>query len=88
LGQEVSEKRIILGKYWKLFEFWKDEALEHRRAMEEFVCPILDRALDNQKSQKTLNNVDTSTAKEVREEETFLEHLVKLTEGELNAQKN
>jgi hypothetical protein len=74
-------KRIIIGKYWKLLEFWKDEALEHRKVMEEFVSPILDRVMDDQKNRKTSDVADTTTAKEVGEDETFLEHLVKLTEG-------
>ncbi|THV04324.1 cytochrome P450 [Dendrothele bispora CBS 962.96] len=78
-GQEVIALRGYRGKHWRLFEPWQDEALKHRKAVEEFVGPILDEAL--RKSRK--DNVDMEklgNMKEAKEEETFLEHLVKFTE--------
>jgi hypothetical protein len=56
-------------------EFWEDKALQHRKAVEEFIIPILDDALENRK-----NEVASGEVKEI-EDETFLEHLVKFTEG-------
>ncbi|KAF5341462.1 hypothetical protein D9758_013949 [Tetrapyrgos nigripes] len=73
-GQEVIAERSIYGRYWKLVEFWEDNALKHRKSVEEFIRPILDNALDNRK-----NDVARGDVKEVGEE-TFLEHLIELTE--------
>ncbi|KAF5341463.1 hypothetical protein D9758_013948 [Tetrapyrgos nigripes] len=73
-GQAVIALRSIYGRYWRLLEFWKDKASTHRKAMEDFVLPILDSAMENRK-----NDVVSGEVKEI-EDETFLEHLVTLTE--------
>ncbi|THV01193.1 cytochrome P450, partial [Dendrothele bispora CBS 962.96] len=75
-SQEIIILRGIIGKHWRLFEFWRDEALKHRKDMEEFVSPILDEAIMRNRKDGNVNG----NLKEVGEEETFLEHLVKFTE--------
>jgi hypothetical protein len=68
--------RGTFGKYWRFLEFWEDKALKQRKTVEEFILPILDNALENRK-----DDFASGEVKEIKEE-TFLEHLVKLTEGE------
>ncbi|THU76341.1 cytochrome P450 [Dendrothele bispora CBS 962.96] len=75
-SQEIIILCGIIGKHWRLFEFWRDEALKHRKDMEEFVSPILDEAIMSNRKDGNVNG----NLKEVGEEETFLEHLVKFTE--------
>ncbi|THV01188.1 cytochrome P450 monooxygenase pc-3 [Dendrothele bispora CBS 962.96] len=79
-GQEAITLRGVRGKYWRLFEFWKDEAAGYRKDVEEFVNPILDEAIKSlmRKEEGDMNSGSVSV-KEVGEEETFLEHLVKAT---------
>ncbi|KAF5374195.1 hypothetical protein D9758_004628 [Tetrapyrgos nigripes] len=74
-GQEILRSRGLFGKYWRFREFWKDEALQYRKIVEEFVSPILASALDNRRDDVASG---LGEAKEI-EDETFLEHLVKLT---------
>ncbi|THV01187.1 cytochrome P450 monooxygenase pc-2 [Dendrothele bispora CBS 962.96] len=79
-GQQAVTLRSIRGKYWRLFEFWKDEAAGYRKDVEEFVNPILDEAIKSLK-RKEKGDMESGSGsgsiKDVGEEETFLEHLVK-----------
>ncbi|THU78313.1 cytochrome P450 [Dendrothele bispora CBS 962.96] len=79
-GQQALAFRGIRGKYWRLFEFWKDEAAGYRKDVEEFVNPILDEAVKSlRRKEKGDMESGSGSMKEVGEEETFLEHLVKVT---------
>ncbi|THU82991.1 cytochrome P450 monooxygenase pc-3 [Dendrothele bispora CBS 962.96] len=78
-GQLAITLRNVRGKYWRLFEFWKDEAAGYRKDVEDFVNPILDEAMTNLR-RKEEGDMESENMKEVGEEETFLEHLVKVTE--------
>ncbi|THU78314.1 cytochrome P450 [Dendrothele bispora CBS 962.96] len=77
-GQQALALRAIRGKYWRLFEFWKDEAAGYRKDVEEFVNPILDEAVTSLR-RKEEGDMESGSMKDVGEEETFLEHLVKVT---------
>ncbi|THV01186.1 cytochrome P450 monooxygenase pc-2 [Dendrothele bispora CBS 962.96] len=78
-GQQAITLRSIRGRYWRLFEFWKDEAAGYRKGLEVFVNPILDEAIRRKEEGDIVGEDGGGSMKEVGEEETFLEHLVKVT---------
>lgn len=86
LGAQIaSAKRSRYTKAWPLFEFWGDRARAHMRTIDEFIEPLCREAL-RRKAEKRAEGTggmdgEREGEKEVSEEETLLEHLVKLTDG-------
>lgn len=74
-AQELSSRRSRYTKAWPLLEFWNNKVDEHVKVMDEFIGPLLNEALA--KKSKQVEEKD----EEVGEDETLLEHLVKLTDG-------
>jgi hypothetical protein len=70
-GQSNIALRSRFGIHWPLREFWEDIVKRDRAVVDEFIDPILNEALAKKKAAK----------ESVREEETLLDHLVKLTDG-------
>ena len=60
-------------------EFWKDRVKEHLAAVDEFIDPIVDEAL--RKKAASGFDAEKEQAREIRDDETLLEHLVKYTDG-------
>jgi len=72
-GQELTATRTRYGMHWRLREIWGDEVEKRRVVVDEFVNPIIEGARQRK---------EQVTGKEkVEEEETFLDHLIKYTEG-------
>ena len=69
-GQDVLAQRNRVGAFWWLYEFWKDKVGEHRKAINNFVDPIVKDALARKKTQVV-----------EKENETFLDHMIEHTQG-------
>ena len=79
--QDALEATAIRGRFlqsWPLFEFWGDKVEEHLGAVHEFIDPIVGEAL-RRKAERQREGEDIE--KDVRDDETLLEHLVKFTDG-------
>ena len=82
--QKALEATAIRGRYlqsWPIMEFWKDRVKEHLAAVDEFIDPIVDEAL--QRKAAAGFDAEKEQAREIRDDETLLEHLVKYTDGTL-----
>uniref|UniRef100_A0A8H8CLG6 Uncharacterized protein n=1 Tax=Psilocybe cubensis TaxID=181762 RepID=A0A8H8CLG6_PSICU len=75
-GLHHTVMRIRMGDAWPLDELMSDRVLPFRKAMDVFIDPLMKKALDK-REQQLLN--DKSPDEE--EEETFISHLVKHTQG-------
>jgi len=75
-AQVASAARSRLGQFWPLFEFWEDKVEKEIQTVFDYVDPIVKRALETKKV-KELSEVEPGED----EDETLLEHLVKLTDG-------
>lgn len=77
-AQTACVLRSRFASTWPLFEFWEDKVKAHMRAIDDFIAPILSNALKKRKKRGT-----GEAKEEVDDDETLLEHLVKLTDGRL-----
>ncbi|KAF9264950.1 cytochrome P450 [Marasmius fiardii PR-910] len=73
-GQNIITRRNRTGKTWPLMEFWRDEAAERRKVVEEFARPLLDEA------KKSI--LHDANEKRNSDGETFLQHLVHFTQDD------
>ncbi|KAI0944226.1 hypothetical protein AcW1_001983 [Taiwanofungus camphoratus] len=74
-AQTACVLRSRFASTWPLFEFWEDKVKAHMRAIDDFIAPILSNALEKRKKRGT-----GEAKEEVDDDETLLEHLVKLTD--------
>lgn len=77
-GQEFLIKRVLLGPLWPLAEIWKDKVSEHRKALDEYVKPFLERALGDKEN----TVVGKDGEKSVESSRSLLDYLVGQTSGE------
>ncbi|KAJ7599818.1 cytochrome P450 [Mycena floridula] len=68
LGQHYSSLRARSGVHWRMMEMKRDEVLQLRKVINEFVDPIIDGMLEKQ------------DVKIEEDDESFLEHLVRHTQ--------
>ena len=74
-AQVASAARSRLGYFWRLIEFWEDGVEKEIQTVFDYVDPIVERALETKRMK------ELSKAQGEDEDETLLEHLVKLTDG-------
>ncbi|KAF7318139.1 hypothetical protein HMN09_00322000 [Mycena chlorophos] len=74
-SQWLTVQRAAFQKRWPLFEFWSDRVKPQRKIIDEFIEPIMNDALASKGKTWTREN------KENGEGETFLDHLVRGTDG-------
>ena len=75
-AQVASAARSRFGYFWPLVEFWENKVEKEIQAVFDYIDPIVKCALETKKV-KELSKVEGED-----EDETLLEHLVKLTDGE------
>ncbi len=78
-GQEATAMRSRFLQSWPLFEFWGDKVEKQLGAVHRFIDPIVEGALRRKAERQRVG--EDVIEKEVRDDETLLEHLVKLTDG-------
>jgi len=74
-AQVASAARSRFGYFWRLIEFWGNRVEKEIQPVFDYVDPIVERALETKKMK------ELSKAQGEDEDETLLEHLVKLTDG-------
>jgi len=74
-AQVASAARSRFGYFWRLIEFWEDGVEKEIQTVFDYVDPIVERALETKRMK------ELSKAQGEDEDETLLEHLVKLTDG-------
>ena len=75
-SQIASAARSRFSRFWPLFEFWEDKVESEIQTVFDYVDPIVKRALEARK-EKELSQVEGGD-----EDETLLEHMARLTDGE------
>ncbi|KAJ7485209.1 cytochrome P450 monooxygenase pc-2 [Mycena galericulata] len=70
LSQTLLVMRAPFGSKWPLSEFWKDKIKPHRKIIDEFIEPLLNRELERKNKQED----------EQKDEGSFLTHLVQATD--------
>lgn len=81
-AQELTALRSRYGSAWPLMEFWKDEVRTRRNVVNQFIDPILKKAIAKKQAEKQRDL--KSEDMERNEGETLLDHLVNYTEGEFD----
>ena len=77
-GLEATAMRGRFLQSYPLFEFWGDKVERHLGEVHKFIDPIVGQAL-RRKAERQRAGEDIE--KDVRDDETLLEHLVKFTDG-------
>ena len=77
-GLEATAMRGRFLQSYPLFEFWGDKVEKHLGEVHKFIDPIVGQAL-RRKAERQRAGEDIE--KDVRDDETLLEHLVKFTDG-------
>ena len=77
-AQYVVSQRVHKSWLWPLFELWRDETAEPMKAVNAYIEPILKDALE--KAKMAAPHGEKSTP-ESSDEDTLLDHLVRLTTG-------
>lgn len=79
-AQETIAYRFRLGWVWAFQEIFVNKTAEDMRVIDAFLDPILQEAIANHTTSKEVGT-SQDTAGEVKEDETFLEYLVRSTTG-------
>ena len=83
--QQGLEATAIRGRFlqsWPLFEFWGDKVEGHMKTIDAFIEPLLQEAL-RRKAEKEKDDGSAKVVDEDNDNETLLDHLVKLTDGKI-----
>jgi hypothetical protein len=78
-AQEAISNRERFASISPLMEIWKDKTEEPMKVLNAFIQPIINEAVAKRNSVKDLDK--KVNADEIEENETMLDHLVKLTDG-------
>ncbi|KAG1800357.1 cytochrome P450 [Suillus plorans] len=72
-AQHAISRRVIIGAAWPMIEILADSTARHMKVVDKFIDPILEAALARHSTAAKLE------ANETVEDQTFLDHLIKLT---------
>ena len=75
-AQVDSGARSRLGHFWPLAEFWEDKVENQIQGVFDYVDPIVKRAVETRKTK------ESSKTQGNDEDETLLEHMARLTDGQ------
>lgn len=76
-AQQIINQRITIGQTWPLAEIFGDLTAQHMKVVNSFLDPILKDALEKHRA------TAKSDISESVDDETLVDHLVKLTSGEI-----
>ena len=80
-AQDVIALRVRTGWIWPWLELFKDRTIAPMRVVDAYLVPILEGALKKAKEEKEAGLASEIKAGEVGEDDTLLDHLVRLTHG-------
>ncbi len=78
-AQRLAALRVRRGRLWPLNEFFKDKVGEQMEIVRGFVDPIVIKAIEKKREREKVHGVEEN--KEVKDGESLLDHLVKLSDG-------
>jgi hypothetical protein len=78
-AQKLAALRVRRGRLWPLNELFKDKVGEQIEIVRDFVDPIVTKAIEKKRERESVHGVEEN--KEVKDGESLLEHLVKLSDG-------
>ena len=75
-------QRAVLRRVWPLWEVFKDKTADDLKTVRAFLDPLVEEAVKkNQERKGHLDGREEEKKDEIRDDETFLEHLVRITDG-------
>ena len=77
-AQYAASQRVRKSWLWPLFELWRDETAEPMEVVNAYIEPILKDAIEKAKTAAPHGEKSTP---ESSDEDTLLDHLVRLTTG-------
>lgn len=80
-AQDSISFRVRVGWVWPWYELFKDKTTAPMRVVDAYLNPILEGALEKAKKEKEAGIASDIKAGEVGEDDTLLDHLVRLTTG-------
>jgi len=81
--QNAISVRLRLGDTWPMWELFTDKTKDGMEIVDAFLQPILQQALAKKRENKGIASVAPGALKdEIAEDETLLDHLVKLTDDQ------
>jgi hypothetical protein len=86
-AQKLTAIRVRFGPNWAFFEFWKDKIKPYRHVVDKYIDPILADAITKKRAaqERGATKVDLYAEREVKDDETLLDHLVNYTNGQFVA---
>lgn len=83
-AQVCTAPRSSFGLLWRVREFWEDKVKKHMKVCYGFIDPILKEALEKKNRMKNNGSLTGSPQPMAAQEgDTLLDHLVKISDGEL-----
>lgn len=81
-AQDQISRRERIGWIWPLLEMFGDKSKKNMKIIRAFIEPIVQDAVEKQKAMPPISDWEKQGKKpeDIEEDETFLDHLVKLTE--------
>ncbi|EKM52294.1 uncharacterized protein PHACADRAFT_198361 [Phanerochaete carnosa HHB-10118-sp] len=73
-AQVQTARRLRYGRFWPLFEFWRNRVREHVNVIESFLEPVIESVVLREKHHPR--------SAECQDEETLLEYLTRLTDDQ------
>lgn len=80
-AQRLTALRSRKGVNWPLAEFWKDKVKAQMAVIDSFIAPILSEAVERRKAMGITKAQEFSSDREVKEDESLLDHLINYTAG-------
>ncbi len=84
-AQSVISKRVHMGSLWRLFEIFHDKTTEPMAVCDAYLEPFVVEAL---RKKALAAATSSSKADEINDNDTLLDHLVKLTDGNVPVKHN
>jgi cytochrome P450 len=80
-AQKVISDRATMSSLWPLAEIFGDRSKESMKVVRAFLDPLIEEALRDKQKKGNAGNVSSNMKNDIKEGETLLDHLVKVTDG-------
>ncbi|TCD70443.1 hypothetical protein EIP91_003524 [Steccherinum ochraceum] len=78
-AQDTIAKRGRMGHIWPFLEIFSNKTADDMKIVDDFLNPILQQAVENYTKDKEAGLIKENESEEVKDDETFLDHLVRTT---------
>ena len=80
-SQKVIADRATMGQLWPLGEFAGDKTIQPMKVVRAFLDPIIEQALREKQEKGNEGHLSGNLKDTIEDDETLLDHLVKVTDG-------